>query len=230
MSREYIIYNIKIMKKKENLIKVDWNISRFHSVEVQRNFFIVMILSLFIFLLFGSMLILYASQAKIIEPFVVEIDKKNISPKVIKPIKLKTYRADSAIIEYFLYKYINARESYSFYSYKFNYGQVVRIMSVSNIYTSFIAKEGKKNQRSFVNKYRDKYKVEVIISDIRKIDNYKEIELLKKHINLRTEEITKKETKKILIKYKFLPNLLLSEEDKLINPLGFVVSEYYVIK
>jgi len=212
-------------KKTSNVKAHNWYYDRYNTVLVQRNILSITVLGCLLVMFVGLIYINTISQHKAIEPFIVEIESKTGIPTVVDQVSLKEYKADEVIQEYFIYSYIRARQGYDYRTYGYDYHKVVRLLSASNIYNKFRRDVSTRNEKSPVNLYGRAVKLEVSIKSVQDINNAKQIRVLVRHI--KGNRTIKKEHKIIYLKYRFA-NLNISLEDRLINPLGFLVTEYRV--
>lgn len=120
----------KIVKKKNNAGETDqknWYSDRYQSVVVQRN-----LLSLFsgVALIFSTIAIFLVYQnipIVTVEPFVIQIEPKSGITQVVTPQSTAEISAQKAINDYFIFRYIQARENVDS-ALPYHY-EVVRLMS-----------------------------------------------------------------------------------------------------
>ena len=115
----------------------NWYSDRYEFVVIQRNIlFLVTILALA-----GVGIAVYTvgelTASKTVEPYVIEVESRTGITTVINQNSIDNFTKNDAVIRYFLWRYINSRESYSVADYEYNYGQVVRLMSAGDVYRSF---------------------------------------------------------------------------------------------
>lgn len=203
----------------------NWYYDRYNIVVVQRNLLTVLVLGCIVIMFVGLLYINQISQYKAIEPFIVEIEEKTGIPTVVDQMSLKEYKADEVIQEYFIYTYIKARESYDYRTYSYDYHTTVRLLSNASVYLSFRRNVSSRNEQSPVNLYARDIRLESGIKSIQDIEGAKQIRILVKHI--KRNSTIKEEHKIIYLKYEFA-NLNITLEERLVNPLGFRVTEYRV--
>lgn len=211
--------------KKNNYKTHNWYYDRYNIVVVQRNILSLIVISCLLVMFAGLVYINSISKHKAIEPFIVEIEEKTGIPTVVDQVSLKEYKADEVIQEYFIYTYVRAREGYDYRTYHYDYHKVVRLLSDPEIYREFRRRVSTRNENSPVNIYARRTRLVVSIKSVQDIDGAKQIRILVKHI--RGNVLEKEEHKIIYLKYKFA-DLNITLEDRLINPLGFLVVEYRV--
>ena len=209
--------------KKKQKITHNWNYDRYNIVLIQRNFLSLLVFLLALIIFSGLIYISQISKNKSIEPFIVEIEEKTGIPTVVDQVSTKEYTADEVIQEYFIYSYIRARQGYDYRTYSYNYHKVVRLLSSAKIYGSFRRIVSSRNENSPVNLYARAIRLVPVIKSIQDIEGAKQIRLLIQH--LKGNILVKEEHKIVYMKYEFA-NLNISLEERLINPLGFRVTEY----
>lgn len=221
---------LKFLKDKKNSksssVKAhNWYYDRYNIVLVQRNILSITVLACLLVMFVGLIYVNTISQHKAIEPFIVEIEEKTGIPTVVDQVSIKEYKADEVIQEYFIYSYIRTRQGYDYRTYGYDYHKVIRLLSAPNIYNKFRRQVSTRNENSPVNLYGRALRLEASIKSIQDINNAKQIRILVRHI--KDNRAIKEEHKIIYLKYRFA-NLNISLEDRLINPLGFLVTEYRV--
>ena len=223
---------LKLLKRKEkqetqknNYKTHNWYYDRYNIIVIQRNILSLAVLGCLLVMFVGLIYINRISQHKAIEPFIVEIEEKTGIPTVVDQVSLKEYKADEVIQEYFIYTYIKAREGYDYRTYSYDYHKVIRLLSEPDIYRQFRREVSTRNENSPVNIHARKTRLQVSIKSIQDIEGAKQIRILVKHV--RGNFVDKEEHKIIYLKYKFA-DLNITLEDRLINPLGFLVVEYRV--
>jgi type IV secretion system protein VirB8 len=203
----------------------NWYSERYESVRIQRNFLILITMISIVTIAISVLVIRYIKSTRSIEPFVIEIEQKTGVPTVIEPVSVQAYSANDAIRKYFVMKYIRAREEYSFNSYDYNYNTVVRVLSSENVYYGdYRPKFSIKNPMSPYNLYgQNTYRSVNLKSIIFQSPTTAQV-----RIKLEVKGTTIQSIDKICyVEFKF-DNLQMSEEERLINPLGFKVTLYRI--
>ena len=224
----------KKKKTSKKQIKNDWYTDRSSIAIYQRNFLMVILLCSMILLFVGMVYINLISQKKTVDPFVVEIEQKTGIPSVVDQKSKRFYTAQETINNFFVYKYIRARESYEYRDYIYNYFTVVRVLSSGDIFKTFYRSVNKRNENSIVNQMGRKKSIEVGIKSVIDITTRKERidDVITKQVRISKKIIEKnrlieEQNKVIVMKYKFA-NLNLEFEERLVNPLGFQVTFYKI--
>ncbi|MSO13952.1 virB8 family protein [Rickettsiales endosymbiont of Trichoplax sp. H2] len=199
----------------------NWKDDKFQSAIVQRNLLLIGLLLCFILILVALSTIRYLKNTQSIDPFVIEIEEKSGVPTVVKPLSIETYSANESIKRYFIMKYIRAREEYYSETFNRNFNDVVRVLSSSSVYYSdYRNKFGYNNPSSPYNLYGSgSYRTVGLKSIIFPSDTSAQI-----RINLTVSgQINMVMNKIIYMEFDYF-NLNMSEQDRLINPLGFQVT------
>ncbi len=199
----------------------NWKDDKFQSAIVQRNLLLIGLLLCFILILVALSTIRYLKNTQSIDPFVIEIEEKSGVPTVVKPLSIETYSANESIKRYFVMKYIRAREEYYSETFNRNFNDVVRVLSSSSVYYSdYRNKFGYNNPSSPYNLYGSgSYRTVGLKSIIFPSDTSAQI-----RINLTVSgQINMVMNKIIYMEFDYF-NLNMSEQDRLINPLGFQVT------
>jgi type IV secretion system protein VirB8 len=206
----------------------NWYSDRYGIVLIQRNILLVfVILSLGCLALLVVMLGNIATTHKI-EPLVIQIEQKTGIPSIVNPLAPNSIQltGNDALNRYFILKYIKSRETYCDFTYQYNYLTIVRLLSASDVYWSFI---------NFVNNSPNSPLVKYASStctdlEIRSLQNLGNNQDGSTNIQVRFEVFGIKgqsfRTPKIAtLKYKYQQNEM-SFKDRSVNPLGFMITEY----
>ncbi|MBL6785021.1 MAG: type IV secretion system protein [Rickettsiales bacterium] len=224
----------KKKESKKKAVKHNWYLDRYSIAVYQRNFLMIFLMATVCVMFMGVVYINLISQKKTVDPFVVEIEEKSGIPTVVDQKTKTEYTAQEAINNFFIYKYVRARENYDFRDYIYDYFTVVRVLSSGAIFKQFYSENNKRNEQSRVNifgrKTSIKAKIKSVIdittkADRAKATRSKQVRLLLQHV--KNNRVVLEEHKVIIMKYKFV-NLNLEFEERLVNPLGFQVNFYKI--
>jgi type IV secretion system protein VirB8 len=160
---------------------------------------------------------------KTVEPFVVRVDKSTGATDIITRLDERTVTYNEVIDKYWLARYVNYREEYSDSDAYPNY-QAVSLMSSKTVGEAYFALINPRNARSPSAVYGRDGLVDITVNSIAFLgNNVAQVRFL------RTEKIpnsNNRETHWIAtINYQYLKSPM-KENDRLINPTGFQVSEY----
>lgn len=209
----------------EKILK-HWYKDNYERVLIQRNFLVIVLFISLITILLSVSLIRFIKNTASVEPFVIEIDNKSGVPTVVDPVTLIEYSSNDAIKRYFIMKYINAREGYTRDSFMYNYNQVVRVLSDSSVYYgSYRSQFSPYNKDGPYASGNTQYVREVFLKSMLFITPT----AVQVRVNI-TESGGKYGfggDKLIYMEFDF-KNLSMDDADRLINPLGFVVTLYRI--
>ena len=126
----------------------------------------------------------------------------------------------------FVWRYINARESYNVVDYEYNYGQVVRLMSSGDAYTAFyriITGDGPDSPAALGRDTQKKVKLKSLTF----------LSPQKAQVRISVEQIKQGGAAPVvyqrIVTLDFVfADMSLSTEERYINPLGFQVTNYRV--
>jgi len=158
-------------------------------------------------------------SSKSLEPYVIEINEKTGTAVVVQQITSQTFTANEVMKRYFINKYVQSGLSYNPRNYKEN-SEEVRLFSTSQIFNEY---------RNRINPYSlgSESQIEVKIRSLLFKDNMNVEIRTTREINIVGQKpSTKNEI--IYMTFYFAPELQLSIEERLINPLGFQVSKFEV--
>lgn len=203
----------------------NWYKDSYQGVLIQRNILFILFVGALVIIMTSLLTIRYLRGVQNIEPFVIEIEKKTGVPTVVDPVSVKAYSSNMAIKRYFVMKYINAREEYFSETFNYNYSTVVRVLSSSSVYYSdYRPKFNKSNPNSPYNLYGSVlYRTVGLKSIIFPTENSAQIRI---SLNV-SGSLGDKMNKIIFMEFNFV-NIEMSDEERLINPLGFRVTLYRI--
>ncbi len=204
----------------------NWYTDRYESAIIQRNImFLVLVVSLAIIGLSVSAL-RYIKNSKSIEPFVIEIEPKAGVPTVVDPVTIKAYSANDAIRRYFVLQYVKAREEYYADTYNYNYNTVVRVFSTEEVYyRDYRPQYGTNNPSSPVNLYGKFGYRQVLLKSI--VFLSEKTAQVRFALQIGGVATPLQQDRVALITFNF-ENIKMSDDERLINPLGFRVTLYKV--
>ena len=148
---KFVVMKKNFIKKQSSdsiSTKKNWYDDRYQTIVVQRNFLIILIVLSLAGVIISTLAVINVTSSKNIEPFVIEIEKRTGITNIVRPLLKDKITQDEAITNYFIMKYLNAREAYNPASFEYNYGTVVRLLSnnlVYNEYRKFISSDAGRN-------------------------------------------------------------------------------------
>lgn len=202
----------------------NWYKDRYQYVLVQRNWLLFITLISLLAAMLSALGLYKLVPLKSVEPFVIQIDEKSGYTQVVKPYTAKEINANEAVKEYFIAKYIKAREGYDPATASDNYRNVVRLLSSKPIYYSFSREVDPRNPSSPINIYGNR---------ITRTVEFKSTTFLDPSTVLVRFKITQKGGREGPKEYHYIARITfefvemeLLQWERYINPLGFIVTKY----
>lgn len=213
----------------ENQAKVkSWFQDKYQFVLVQRN-----ILAIFTILsLFTSLMAVFAVQRlaplKTVEPFVIQIDERSGVTQVVETSAKESLKENVAVDNFFLWRYVRARENYDRASLPYNW-ETVRVLSEPNTFGGYSASMSPQNTDGPMTRLGDVGMRTVSNANITHLQSattnkYARVDFTVVESRRGTEVAKFRATAKI--EYAYYNNLELVQADRLQNPLGFLVVNY----
>lgn len=160
---------------------------------------------------------------KTVEPFVVQVDRIG-SASTVTLLNTKAISANEALDKYWLGRYVNYREEYLNQT---SYGNFMatRLLSSQGVGSAYFQQVNPENPASPTSKYGTRGTVEVEVTSITFIGkNHAQIRFVRRE--KRQPDALPVETRWIAtVSYQYL-NPPLKEADRLINPVGFQITDY----
>lgn len=217
----------ELKQKKEEEAKAkqffnNWYDDRYHIAIVQRNILLILLTISFITIISAIFVVMYINSSHKIEPFVIEVDKNTGVATLVDTSDIKRFSANRAINNYFLVKYINARELFDPNNYIYNWYTLIRLMSSGEVHRRFLSTANSEESASGINTSNAKLKIRSIqylgenSVQIRFAIDFESIGKLSKVFS-----------KVALITFEYKDEMLTIEQ-RYINPLGFYITSYRV--
>ncbi len=217
----------KALRKGAKFSSTGWYSDRYQLVTVQRNTALVLTFSSIVIILLTIFAIITISTSKSIEPFVIEVEDKSGVVNVIRPFVYNELTANEALRKYFLLKYINARETYNYNDFRYNYFTVVRALSNEQTYTNFrIFTNSSSNDNPI--SFGAEGKVTITIRSVTHLTAPPGTGYLAQVIFVKETTSKSKNTvenKVALISYDYYDKKM-NDDERMINPLGFQITAY----
>lgn len=215
----------------------NWYRDKFEYVRQQRDVlaFITILSLLFSAAAVGTVMLL--TPYKSVEPFVIQIDEKSGIVKRVDPVSRTEFTSNEAIDRYFIATYIRARESYIPSVFRYNYN-LVRVMSLPKVFEDYERSISRANPESPANllkaggKRSIKFKsINFVKRDPRQASEANRSALVR---ILLTDIGGRMSARRdyhsvVTIDFKY-SNLYLSEEERFLNPIGFLVTGYEITR
>ncbi|MBN8512495.1 MAG: virB8 family protein [Rickettsiales bacterium] len=201
----------------------NWYEERYENITVQRNLLFVLLLILLVLSIVSVGVIAYVINTKKFDPFVIQIDDTTGIAKIVNPISSTVLSGNEALAQYFIKKYIIARETYNPVDFTTEARKVVRLLSSNSIYWDYRGYIKNEAVDPSV-KYGQKNTTYLVVKSWSKLSDNKYI--MRFSIN-ETAGAMKVFNKIAVVEFKYLP-MELTESDKDVNPVGFQVTGYRV--
>jgi len=205
-----------------------WYEDRYQSLIVQRNLFFLLTALCIIFITISVVVLKGIVSQKRIEPMVIEVEDSSGIISLVNPNLNRDWTASKTINQYFLIKYLRARETYNAASYLYDYNTIVRLLSSSTVYRQF--NETINNPSlSPISKYGANNTTELEIRSILFLKNPSGSgQTAQIRFTVTEKQGSKLKYNKILsIVWDYI-EMHLNFDDMMINPLGFQVQFYTV--
>jgi type IV secretion system protein VirB8 len=201
----------------------NWYEERFDNITVQRNLLFILLIVLLCLSIISIGVIAYVINTKRFDPFVIQIDDTTGMAKVVNPINSQVLNGNEALAQYFIKKYVVARETYNPVDFTTLANKTVRLLSANSIYWDYRGYLRNDELNPSI-KYGQKNTTFLIVKSWSKLSDNKYI--LRFSIN-ETAQARRVYNKIAVVEFQYVP-MELTEEDKDINPLGFQVTGYRV--
>ena len=168
-------------------------------------------------------MIAYVVNAKRFDPFVIQIDDTTGVAQIVNPMSSNVLNGNEALAQYFIKKYVIARETYNPVDFDTGAKKTIRLLSNNAIYWDY--RNYIKNESIDPRiKYGQKNTTFLLVKSWSKLSDTKY--MLRFSIN-ETSGAKKVFNRIAVVEFKYIP-LALTESDKDINPVGFQVIGYRV--
>ncbi|WP_212112515.1 virB8 family protein [Bartonella queenslandensis] len=173
--------------------------------------------------LISSLAVITLTPLKTVEPFVIRVDNSTGIVEVVEALKEGPTNVDEAITRYFSAKYVRSREGFATEEVQHNF-QTVSLLSSPEEQERFASWYGARNPQSPQILYKHASvtitikSISFINQDVAQVRYYKTV-----RDNQTKKEFITHWVATLTFEYINAP---ISVENRLINPLGFIVSEY----
>lgn len=213
-------------------VKKNWYADRYQTVVVQRNFLALVTVASLAGIIFSVLSVVQITSSKSIEPFVIQIEDKTGITNVVRPIQVEKYSKDETLNRYFLTKYITKREGYNYGSFQYDYFTVVRLLSNGSVYNGFKNQVAVSNANSPVRLGSAKQRL-IKITSIIFLQPVRGQVGVTAQVRFRADDtdpggnVRKSSNKLATVNFLYM-DLVLTSEERAINPLNFQVIGYKV--
>lgn len=173
----------------------------------------------------GVVAVAALAPLKSVEPFVIRVDQSTGVPEVMTALTDGQEEYDEAVAKYFLALYVRTRESYSFAARSTIFDHV-QIMSGAEEQGEFSTHYNASNPDSPQYVFGKKTKAEVQIRSISFLDDGLAQVRFYRITKSDDEDLERRSQWVSTLTYTFDGQAEISSQDRMINPLGFVVTDY----
>lgn len=201
----------------------NWYEERYDTIVMQRNILLIMVMVCIVGIVVSVMSVTKIATSKKFDPFVIQIDEKTGSAKVVTPVAEDILTRDDSITRYFIKKYIIAREGYNPVDFSSGAMETVRVLShpmIFMLYKSYINGQ----DTNPVTRYGQTNTTYVTIKSWSRIEEKKYLVRFAIHETAGGKKVYNK-IAVVLIDY---VSMELKESERDVNPLGFQVMGYGV--
>jgi type IV secretion system protein VirB8 len=204
--------------QKQTKVK-SWYSNRYQIVVVQRNILLLFTLVSMFSVAIAVIFVKNIMASKSLEPYVIEVEAKTGIATVVDQMTSQHFTGDQMIRKYFINEFIHASSGYSPQTYKQDAAKV-RLYSTSSIYSNF---KYRVNPRALGPNSTIRVRIKSVQfpnTNTAQVRIARQIRMDGASPKTRDEVIT--------MNFFFSPDMNLSMEERLINPLGFQVSSYLI--
>lgn len=189
------------------------------------------------FVAFGSLVVtillavalFLLTPLKTTEPYVIKVDESTGLVDIITVIDEKSIPASEALDKYFVKQYVSKREGY-FYDMLSKDYIAVQLMSNEKVAAEYRKIYSGDNGRAEI--FKDRREIDIkIISVVLGESAGSKIATVRATVldkDIFTNTTPSKKTIVVTLSYDYKPKIKMTEEERLINPLGFTVTSYRI--
>lgn len=194
-----------------------------------RRAWLIAFLSIFISII-SVTAVVFLTPLKSVEPYVIRVDNTTGMVDIITSVNQTEFVSDNeALDKYFTTSYVKIREGY-FYNILQNDYTTVQIWSSPEVSFDYLKIYEGDNSRVDILKNRTEIDVEINSVTLGNSNGMKMATIRFNQIykDAKSRTITNKKAKIVTLAYDYSPQSLMTENERLINPLGFKVLTYRV--
>ncbi len=196
-----------------------WYSNRYQIVVVQRNILLLFTLVSMFSVAAAVIFVKNMMASKSLEPYVIELEEKTGIATVVDQLTSQNFTGDQVVRRYFINAFVQAASGYDPKTYKADVDKV-RLFSSASVYNDF-------RNRVNARELGADSTINVRIKSIQFTSaNTAQIRILRQILLPESSPQNKDEV--ITMDFYFIPDISLSMEERLINPLGFQVKKYVI--
>jgi len=208
---------------KQNKNLRNWYQERYDNIIVQRNLLFLLLLVLVCLSVVSVASVAYVVNTKEFDPFVIQIDDTTGAAQIVNPTSSNVISGNEALAQYFIKRYITARETYNPVDFDKGAKKIVRLLSTSRIYWAYRGYLRNPDVNPQI-RYGQKNTTYLTVKSWSKLSDTKYI--MRFSIN-ETGGARRVFHKIAVVEFQYIP-IEITESDKDINPIGFQITEYRV--
>ncbi|PCJ26957.1 MAG: hypothetical protein COA94_04600 [Rickettsiales bacterium] len=201
----------------------NWYDERYDTIIVQRNIFLLLLVILLVLSIISIGVVAYVINTKRFDPFVIQIDDSTGIARIVNPLSSSVLSGNEALAQYFIKKYIIARETYNPVDFDTLAKKTVRLLSENSVYWGYIGYLRNNDINPSI-QYGQKNTTYLLVKSWSKLSGEKYI--VRFSIN-ETSGARKSFSKIAVVDFVYTP-MELSDDDRDVNPVGFQVTGYRV--
>lgn len=201
----------------------NWYDEKYDNIVVQRNSLFILLVILLCLSIAAVSVVAYIINSRSFDPFVIQIDDTTGMAKVVNPTTSEILEGNEALAQYFIKKYVTARETYNYVDFNDIVQRTIRLLSSNAIYWGYRGYIRNEEVNPAV-KYGQKNTTYLLEKSWSKLSDNKYI--FRFSIN-ETAQGRRTFNKIAVVEFQYVP-MELSNKDRDINPLGFQVIGYRV--
>ncbi len=211
---------IEKQNKKTKLRVKNWYSNRYQIIVVQRNILLLFTLVSMFSVAIAVIFVKNVMSSKSLEPYVIEVEQKTGIATIVDQLTSQSFTGDQMIRKYFINEFVHAASGYDPKTYKIDVDKV-RLFSVPSVYSEF-------RNRINARQLGTGSQIDVRIKSVQFTDaNTAQIRITDQ-LSSDTDYKPQTKEKVITMGFYFSPQMNLTMEERLINPLGFQVNNYLI--
>ncbi|MET0155127.1 MAG: type IV secretion system protein [Rickettsiales bacterium] len=211
----------------------NWYGDRYNGILMQRNFMAVISLVCLGAVIVSVLVVAEITSQKTIEPFVIQVEEKSGMTQVVRPIAKTYIDENKALNNYFIVRYLRAREEYFPPTYEYDYQTVTRLLSSEEVFRAFRRDVSPANETSPV-RWGEQGTRDIRILSVLDMETPEGLKghtvqvrflVTDKMLQSGAAEKTTQYAKVARIRYDYI-DMELTDEELYVNPVGFQVLQY----
>ncbi len=206
----------------------NWYSNKYQIVVLQKNLFSLFTICALISVVIAVFFVKKITESKSFEPFVIEMEDKTGNVQIVENIEKSRITKNESLKRYFIYNFLSVTEGYDPLTYIEDCNKL-RLFSSASVYRSAYEKVSPKNPASPINRLKATAKMKVVLKSVIFLTNSSASVRFRVNRIESNGKISSYNDYVAYIEYAFV-NLEATEEEILINPLGFQVTKYRIDK